>query len=333
MGNGILGPVPPAQPDFMALAHEQGNQNLRAARFELGSNRPNEVGVTGSRTWSLRPGANPNNPQPGDWVVNTSLNPGEQGLYNADVARRGATGGLADAALGRTRAALATPYNSGLLGERPDLTAMGYGSDPASTRRRIEDAYYATGTRYLGERYADEAKMRESQLANKGIHMGSEAYSRAQRIANQGKDQAYAGIIDNAILAGDRGIMTDQQIRSQQLADLLTDRESRLNEETMFRTLPLQEYAALSGGAGPNVPEFQPYMGTAGVEPAPIFNAGIAQQNQVDTSYERQRANKARQAANRNSMWSGIGNIAALAATAFMGPGAGLLAGGLMAGR
>jgi len=329
MGNGILGPVPPPQPDFMELAQQQGRENRRAAQFELGANRPNEIGVTGSRTWSLRPGANPNNPQPGDWIVNTSLNSGEQGLYDASVARRTATGGLADAALARAGTALNTPYNSGLLGARPDLTAMGYGSDPASTRRRIEDAYYAAGTRYLGDRYADESKMRDSMLANKGIHMGSAAYDRAVRIGNQGRDQAYASIVDNAILAGDRGVMTDQQVRSQQLADLLADRQDRFSEETAFRNQPLQEYAALTGGAAPVSPEFQPYMGTAGVESSPIFNAGIAQQNQVDTSYDRQRANKARQAANRNSMWAGIGNIASLAATAFLGPAGGMAVQGL----
>lgn len=329
MGNGILGPVPPPQPNFMELAQQQGRENRRAAQFELAANRPNEVGVTGSRTWSLRPGANPNNPQPGDWVATTSLNQGEQGLYDADVARRAANGALEDQARARVGTALSTPYNSGILGPRPDLTAMGYGSDPASTRRRIEDAYYATGTRYLGERYADESKMRDAMLANKGIHMGSAAYDRAVRIGNQGRDQAYAGIIDNAILAGDRGVMTDQQVRSQQLADLLANRQEQFGEEQAFRQAPLQEYAALRGGSVPNSPEFQPYMGTAGVEASPIFNAGIAQQNQVDTSYERQRANKARQAANKNSMWSGIGNIASLAATAFLGPAGGLAVKGL----
>lgn len=74
--------APPA-PDFAGLAREQGKVNRDTALFNANLNRVTQSGPQGSQTWSLRPGADPNNPQPGDYIQTTTLSPGAQAQFDA----------------------------------------------------------------------------------------------------------------------------------------------------------------------------------------------------------------------------------------------------------
>lgn len=58
-----------------------------------------QIGPTGSQSWSLRPGADPKNPQAGDYIVTTSLSPEQQKLYATNVGTQQA---MADAAAGNS---------------------------------------------------------------------------------------------------------------------------------------------------------------------------------------------------------------------------------------
>lgn len=75
------GSAPPA-PDYAALTKQQGEENRNTANFNANLNRVNQVGPNGSSTWSLRPGADPNNPQPGDYIQTVSLGAQEQAQYD-----------------------------------------------------------------------------------------------------------------------------------------------------------------------------------------------------------------------------------------------------------
>lgn len=90
--------APPA-PDYAAAAKQQGQDNLVAAQQTAALNRPTQIDPNGSQTWSLREGADPKNPQAGDWIVTTKLNPTQQALKDQQDALSSQFGNLASSAL------------------------------------------------------------------------------------------------------------------------------------------------------------------------------------------------------------------------------------------
>lgn len=79
----------PPPPDYAAAAVAQGQENRDTARFNAGANRVNQFTPQGSSTWTIRPGADLDNPQPGDYIQTTTLSPEQQALYSqtADIDR------------------------------------------------------------------------------------------------------------------------------------------------------------------------------------------------------------------------------------------------------
>lgn len=72
--------APPA-PDYAAAAVAQGQENRAVSRFNAGANRVNQYTPQGSSTWTIRPGADLDNPQPGDYIQTTTLSPEQQAIY------------------------------------------------------------------------------------------------------------------------------------------------------------------------------------------------------------------------------------------------------------
>lgn len=73
--------APPA-PDYEAAAIAQGVAERDTAQYNNAANRVDQVGPQGSSTWSIRPGADPNNPQPGDYTQTTTLSADQQRQYD-----------------------------------------------------------------------------------------------------------------------------------------------------------------------------------------------------------------------------------------------------------
>lgn len=153
----------PAPPDYKGQAIAQGN-----------SGKYNETTPYGSITWSLRPGADPNNPQPGDYIRDTTLAPEQKQLYDTNVA---------------------TQLQAGLAGQKM-LGGLG-DSQTAS------DAAYRKATHYYDQNFGRDEGALRSQLINSGLTEGSEAYKNAMDQFNQRKDSAYADAADRAVAAGD----------------------------------------------------------------------------------------------------------------------------------
>jgi hypothetical protein len=153
----------PAAPDYKGQAIAQGN-----------SGKYDETTPYGSINWSLRPGADPNNPQPGDYIRNTTLAPEQQQLYSTNVA---------------------TQLQAGLAGQKM-LGDLG-DSQTAS------DAAYRKATQYYDTNFGRDENALRSQLINSGLTEGSEAYTNAMGQFNQRKDSAYANAADRAVAAGD----------------------------------------------------------------------------------------------------------------------------------
>lgn len=154
----------PAAPDYKGQAIAQAN-----------SSKYNEVTPYGAITWGIRPGADQDNPQPGDYIRTTALSGQQQKLYDTGVA---------------------TQLQAGLAGQRM-LGDLGDG-------QAASDAAYSHATRYYDTNFGrDEAGLR-SQLINSGLTEGSEAYKNAMDQFNQRKDSAYADAADRAVAAGDQ---------------------------------------------------------------------------------------------------------------------------------
>lgn len=160
----------------------------QAAIATANANKYNTSGPYGSGTWSLRPGADPNNPQAGDWTQTTQLNGQEQGLYDSGVQNRQGVAG-------------ATGQMLGDLGDR----------------QTIADALYKKSTQYMDQQFGDQENALETKLQNQGLTSGSEAYDRAMRNFQQTRGQAYEGAATNATINAD----TAQNNAVQRIAQML----------------------------------------------------------------------------------------------------------------
>lgn len=153
----------PATPDYTKSAIATAN-----------SNKFNTSGPYGTGTWTLRPGADPNNPQAGDWMQTTTLSNGQQSLYDQGVKNKLA-------------AALAGYSMIGDLGDQ----------------KTTADALYSKATQYMGQQFGDQQAALETQLQNQGLTQGSDAYEKAMRNFMQTRNQAYEGAASNAIINAD----------------------------------------------------------------------------------------------------------------------------------
>ena len=86
--------------DFNTVSREQAEANRLFALTNTGLNRVDTYSPSGSVTWSLRPGADPNNPQVGDYVQRVDLNPSEQAQFDARNALQEALLGTAQSRIG-----------------------------------------------------------------------------------------------------------------------------------------------------------------------------------------------------------------------------------------
>src|SRR6185369_17410248 len=77
MGKGSSAPAP-AAPDPKETADAQAKLNLKSATTQQALNMVNQSTPTGSATYTMRPGADPRHPKPGDYILTTALAAPEQ---------------------------------------------------------------------------------------------------------------------------------------------------------------------------------------------------------------------------------------------------------------
>lgn len=168
----------PDSPDYKGAAIATAN-----------SNKSNTGNQYGTGTWQLRPGADPENPQAGDWTQLTTLSPEQQALYNQNTANKTA----------------AAASLSGMVGD-------------LGGRQAVADALYKRSTRYMDQNFGDQENALVTSLQNKGLTEGSEAYDRALRNFRQTRDQAYESAANDAVLNAD----TSQNNAVTRIAQLLS---------------------------------------------------------------------------------------------------------------
>ena len=266
----------PKTPDYYGLADATAKSNLAAATSVANINRPNQVGTTGSQTWSLRPGADPNNPQAGDYTVTTSLSPEQQALYNSQTATQQ---GMADLAM----AGVSTLGGSGIGGQLDTSTfAPGFTGDVSKTadqfsadRLAISDALYNQQTKYLGDQFGREDEATRTRLLNQGLEEGSAGYQAAMRDQDRRHNEAYTTAANNATtgsIAAQKA-MQDALLQAAQTQQNMSSQGAA--SQIQQRAAPLNELSAMLEGGQVTMPQFQAYGNAGQVAGTDYTSAGL----------------------------------------------------------
>lgn len=248
----------PKTPNYAAAAQATADSNKAAALTAGALNRPTQITPTGSQTWSLKPGADPNNPQPGDWIATTSYSPEQQKLYEGQTAAQqglvdtanSGIGGLAGLGVGQGLGEVAPSFTGDV-----SKTADQFSAD----RQAISDALYANQTKYLGDQFARDDENLRSQLLSRGLTEGSAAYDNALRDQQRTQNDAYGTaanyattqsaqmqkLMQDALL---NSAMTQQNLYTQGLSGAATEQNQ-----------PLNQILALMGGGQVSQPNLQAY--------------------------------------------------------------------------
>jgi len=133
--------APPA-PDYEAAAVAQGQADKEAAKFNAGANRVTQIAPQGSSTWTIRPGADPNNPQPGDYIQTTQLSPEQQSIYDQTAGIDNALLGTASRQLGRVDATFNSPLD---LSSLPAWRTSGQGQAAPQMQQQAPAQQAAAG--------------------------------------------------------------------------------------------------------------------------------------------------------------------------------------------
>ena len=219
-GGGLLGgvtgmlfgePETPATPDYAGAAQATAKGNLDAARAAAASNRVNQVTPYGSLNYAVT-GQDPyGNPT---WTATTRLSPDQQALYDYDIASSKGLGALQQKGLGYVSDMLASPFDTSRLPQ----TGINAGEQMSeSIMRRLQP------------QLAQEQKSFDTQMANQGIPLGSEAYQNAKNLFDQRQNDR----LTSAII---QGTQTGLQARGQGFSEQAYQRNEPINTLNAVRS-------------------------------------------------------------------------------------------------
>ena len=132
----------PPPPDYEAAAVAQGKADKEAAKFNAGANRVTQIAPQGSSTWTIRPGADPDNPQPGDYIQTTQLSPEQQSIYDQTAGIDNALLGTASRQLDRVDATFNSPLD---LSSLPAWRTSGQGQAAPQMQQQAPAQQAAAG--------------------------------------------------------------------------------------------------------------------------------------------------------------------------------------------
>lgn len=242
----MCAPSPPPAPDYAAAAQAQGAANLDAAVAQGHINNPNTVGPTGSQTVTW----DGNNP-----TLTQTLSPQEQAIYDANSKLRLSLGNIGNQG--------ATSLGD-VIGRNLDMSGLPKAPGSADENRRaIMDAMMSRSNEDIG----NQESSARANLVAAGIPIGSDAYNkemtRYDRARNDARNQAELSAGQEA----SRSFGMDSEARKQALAELLTGRQTPLNEIT----------ALMSGSQVSNPFSTPGYAQNTSVAAAPVFAGAQAQ--------------------------------------------------------
>lgn len=248
---GKKAPAPPPAPDPVKTAQAQTASNVETARMNANLNRLDETDPLGSVKYTDLGGDH--------WRKDTSLSPIGQRQFDLQNQVDEGTNRLALQGVGQAGKVLGNSFS--LNGLTPEASRGNIEAD----RARYENALSSR----LEPKFAQDRAGMEQQLADQGIPMGSEAYSRSMDELNRAKTDARMQVISQG---GNEGRAQDATV-----AGL---RQRQMQEELLKRSQPINEIGALMGTGQVGMPNFAP---AAGVQVAntdtmrPVENAYASQ--------------------------------------------------------
>ncbi len=289
-----MGKSTPAAPDYRGAAEEQAAGSQAVTAQQTWANRPTLNTPWGSQTWNTNTAVDPATGEPvTQWTGNINLSPQQQQALDAQMAVQTGRSQAAQDMLGRATDALGQPLDYSGIAEGGDRLDGNFDE----WRQRGQDAVLDFQRPLQEQRRASL----ESQLANMGLTRGSAAWnSEMQRLSDQdardnlqafaeGRNEAAFGL-DSSIRSGNY----NQTLRQQEIAEMLAQRQTPLNELN----------ALLTGQqvANPQMPNFS----QASAAQAPQYLSAAGQQYQA--GLDAYNANSA----NTTSTLTGLGSLFSL---------------------
>lgn len=315
-------PSAPAAPDYAAAAQQQGQANVNSAIATNFLNQANQVGPTGSLTYSYDYANGYRDPQTGQIIpqttATTTLSPEQQKLYDQQNSIGAALNDLAARGIGYVDQASATPIDQSKLPSMATGLAIPMGQSPTlsdfnSTRDKVTDAYMTRLQPYLDR----ERAAMDNRLANQGITHGSEAWNWDQDTFNRGaNDQRVA-----ALLAGDEA---SQNLLNNAMASRQQDfniglagsefnnsaRQQAIQEADYFKNQPLNMLNALRSGNQVSMPSFGNATAGSTISSTPIYQATSDQYQAAMDAYKAKMAGY-------NSVLGGVASLGSAGITKF----------------
>jgi hypothetical protein len=211
--------APPA-PDYTSAAKETASGNLDAARAATAANRVNQYTPYGSLEYKVS-GEDPYGNA--TWSATQALAPAQQKLLDYQNQASLGLGELTGKGLGYVNNMLDTPFDTSKL---PTT-----GFNPSQS---YQDAYMQR----LQPQITQGREALNTQLANSGIPVGSEAYKRAMQAQGMKENDLLASVTTAGFGVGD------------------TARKSALQEQAYLRNEPLNTLNAVRSGAQVQGPSF-----------------------------------------------------------------------------
>jgi hypothetical protein len=249
-GGGILSPVTdtlfgkPEQvstPNYGAAADQTAANNFRMAQAATAANRVNQVTPYGNLTYT-QSGTDPQgNPM---WTATQSMTPELQNLTNTSIGQLTSQYG-------------STPFTGG------DLPS--YGINPGQT-------YSDAIMQRLQPQMAMEQKQFDAQMANQGIPVGSEAYTNASRVFQQGQNDKLTSAVTGGMGIG----LTANQ---QQYGQNLTNYQLPLNIASNIKAIATPGYVNPASQATTAGADIMGAMGLANQSNQANANAANARAN------------------------------------------------------
>jgi hypothetical protein len=205
-------PSPPPAPNPAQTAAAQTGSNVNTALAQTALNNVNQVTPYGSLTYSQAPGSTTVNtgvngrggqdinvPQ---WTATQTLSPSEQNLFNLGQQTKGNVAQIGVDQSQRIGQLLGTPVDLSPGAVDQHLTQLGLARLEPQLQRDWQN--------------------RETQLMNRGIMPGSEAYAREQEAFNQSKNDAYNQLILGGYGQGQQSILAQRNQPINEITALLS---------------------------------------------------------------------------------------------------------------
>lgn len=287
-----MGKKSSSSPDVVGAAEKEGEMSRETARDKTYADRPDQYNPFGSSTWEqelaydpattpmpynaanapVRPnfgsgaigkmvgkawdrnnamggGGDPMEGRVTKWTQRQTLNPETQELFDAQMSRNQNLAATAEGMGSRISDEFGAPLDWDQFGDVE-------GFDPQANRQSAEDAAYGRATQRLDPRFESQRATLETQMANRGLRPGDQAYDSAMRTFNTGRNDAYEmaqmGAVGEGRSETDLNLRTNERanaLRSQQIEEYLGKRGRSLEESNMLQSSQnLGEMVSTFGG-------------------------------------------------------------------------------------